>query len=171
MATRWVKRGQHGLGAAEGAFAVVHPFDPARRRWIFREAEAALGRERRSGVHDEEFYGTREATEIYRHRERLRPQVNAFGGPWIRETRRDGKWIFIEADFWRTTIARDGRLYFHPPDVPVSSFRHPRQINESQDHVLCTDEGDPGPEPFVEKLLKPSEKPHRLSSDHSSLGE
>jgi hypothetical protein len=48
---------------------------------------------------------------------------------------------------------------------PCSSFRHPRQINESQNHVLCAYEGDPGPEPFVEKLLKPGEKPHWLSSD------
>ena len=32
--------GQHGLGAAEGAFAVDHPFDPARRRQIFREGIA-----------------------------------------------------------------------------------------------------------------------------------
>src|ERR1700731_2055528 len=32
--------GQHGLGAAEGAFAVDHPFDPARWRQIFREGIA-----------------------------------------------------------------------------------------------------------------------------------
>ena len=29
--------GQHSVGAAEGALAVDHPFDPARRRQIFRE--------------------------------------------------------------------------------------------------------------------------------------
>ena len=32
--------GQHGLRAAEGAFAVDHPFDPARWRQIFREGIA-----------------------------------------------------------------------------------------------------------------------------------
>ena len=31
--------GQHGLGAAEGAFAVNHPFDPARWRQIFSEGD------------------------------------------------------------------------------------------------------------------------------------
>jgi hypothetical protein len=43
MATRWgysATDSQHGLRAAEGAFAVDHPFDPARWRQIFREGIA-----------------------------------------------------------------------------------------------------------------------------------
>ena len=53
--------GQHGLGAAEGAFAVDHPFDPARRRQIFREGRGPRGLRARQRIAGGRRHGWRQA--------------------------------------------------------------------------------------------------------------
>jgi hypothetical protein len=95
-----------------------------RRKQLFskahREAKAALGRETK-GYDDSEYNTILKANPACRGAEKLRGFLDQFGR-WTRFAKiaRD-TWRLESEEFWRAT-AKDRRVYFHRPDVPVSVY-------------------------------------------------
>jgi hypothetical protein len=84
------------------------------------EARAALGRERQ-GYPDPDYDAALEANPAYRRAERLWSFMKLFGF-WATFIRIDRDRIREDREeFWQA-IVKDGRLFFHPPDVPVNVF-------------------------------------------------
>jgi hypothetical protein len=92
-----------------------------RRRLIddaHREVEATLGRARQ-GYPDDKYDAALKANPAYRRAEKLWSFVEQFGF-WTRFIKADrDTYRFESEEFWRAT-AKDRRIYFHRPDVPVS---------------------------------------------------
>jgi hypothetical protein len=83
------------------------------------QAEKALGRPERMEEYDVEFKQRLRSTSAWRAAERLRGTSSRIG-VWDRIVAVEGKrgWRRTETDHWCTTTLK-GRLFFHPPDVPV----------------------------------------------------
>jgi hypothetical protein len=82
-----------------------------------RETEAALGREQ--NYPDREYDAILNANHSFRRGKRLYDFVKQFGN-WSTFAMVDRDHYRLEREeFWRTT-AKDGCLYFHPPDIPVN---------------------------------------------------
>jgi hypothetical protein len=83
-----------------------------------KSAEAALGREERhEKTLDKEFNNGLRSDPAWREGEELREFVYRIG-VWLRFEPLEGNRIKAARDYWCTTTVQ-GRLYFHPPDVPV----------------------------------------------------
>jgi hypothetical protein len=89
-------------------------------RQAHENTKAALGREQDhcDGI-DREYETRLKADPAWRAREKLWAFADHIG-VWSRVVRAEQRGYFrIEHDHWCTTETKNGRLYFHPPDLPV----------------------------------------------------
>jgi hypothetical protein len=84
------------------------------------QARAAVGREPRCDIYDQEYYDQLRAEPAWIAADALSAFVRHIG-MWSRLLRVEGKrgWLRSEQDYWCVTTLDNGRAYFHPPDVPV----------------------------------------------------
>jgi hypothetical protein len=90
-------------------------------RQAHEHTKAALGREQdhRDGF-DREYETRLKSDPAWRAHESLSAFCKRIG-VWSRIVPIEGKrgWLRVEHDYWCTTATGNGRLYFHPPDVPA----------------------------------------------------
>jgi hypothetical protein len=128
LSGRPATRGQR-LSATRAAHRLIRRMKDVRARHrqlineAHREAEAMFGRDRPGYTEDEngfrEFDKILEATAAWRQAKKLYSWEEQFGF-WTRFVKTDRDTYRLESEeFWRAT-AKDRRIYFHRPDVPVS---------------------------------------------------
>jgi hypothetical protein len=112
------------LSATRAAHRLVRRIKETRERHrqlinkAHRDAKAALGRETK-GYSDPEYDSILKANQSFRRAGKLYSWEAQFGR-WTRFIKVDrDSWRLESEEFWRAT-AKDGRLYFHRPDVPLS---------------------------------------------------
>jgi len=112
------------LSATRAAHRLVRRVQQSRERArkLVNEAhahtKAALGREERHEGWDVEYNTLLHSLPAWRAREKLDEFCDRIG-TWMRVYRGEQRGtIRGEADFWCATT-KEGRLYFHPPDVPM----------------------------------------------------
>jgi hypothetical protein len=111
------------LSATRAAHRLVRRMKETRdrhRRLIndaHRETKAALGR--KQDYPDPDYDAALNANPSYRRAEKLWPFMKQFGF-WTTFAKVDRDHYRLDREeFWRAT-AKDGRLYFHRPDVPLN---------------------------------------------------
>jgi hypothetical protein len=122
LAGRTASREQR-LSATRAAHRLIRRMKETRERQkrlindAHRETEAALGREQ--NYPDPEYDAILNANHSFRRGKRLYDFMKQFGN-WSTFAMVDRDHYRLEREeFWRAT-AKDDRLYFHPPDVPVN---------------------------------------------------
>ena len=109
--------------AAHRLLRRVHELDEGRNKLkaeAHANTKAALDRTRQQDPlnPDREYSDRLKADPAYRRAEKLDKEVHRIG-IWMRLVRTDRPgYLKAEDDFWSTSSVK-GRLYFHPPDVPV----------------------------------------------------
>jgi hypothetical protein len=110
------------LSATRAAHRLIRRMKETRQRHkrliddAHRETAAALGREQ--NYPDPEYEAIIDANPAYRRGKKLYAFVQQFGD-WSTFIQVGREFRLAREEFWRATT-KDDRLYFHPPDVPVS---------------------------------------------------